>query len=60
MVNKKNRTPDAGYGLLIIDELSYVPFSRKGAELIFQVLAERREKKSVIISTNIGCGQRFR
>jgi DNA replication protein DnaC len=46
----------AGYGLLIIDELGYVPFSREGAELLFQVLAERHERKSVIITTNLGFG----
>jgi len=46
----------ASYGLLIIDELGYVPFSREGAELLFQVLAERHERKSVIITTNLGFG----
>ena len=46
----------AGYGLLIIDELGYVPFSEEGAQLIFQVLAERHEKRSVIITTNMGFG----
>lgn len=46
----------AGYGLLIIDELGYVPFSKEGAELIFQVFAERNERKSVIITTNLGFG----
>lgn len=44
------------YGLLIIDELGYVPFSKSGAELLFQVLAERQERKSVIITTNKGFG----
>ena len=44
------------YGLLIVDELGYVPFSKEGAELLFQVLAERHEKKSVIITTNLGFG----
>lgn len=44
------------YGLLIIDELGYVPFSKGGAELLFQVLAERHERKSVIITTNKGFG----
>jgi DNA replication protein DnaC len=44
------------YGLLIIDELGYVPFSKEGAELLFQVLAERHEKKSVIITSNHGFG----
>ncbi len=46
----------AGHGLLIIDELGYVPFSKEGAELIFQVFAERNERKSVIITTNLGFG----
>jgi len=42
------------YGLVIVDELGYVPFSREGAELLFQVLAERNERGSVIITTNLG------
>ncbi len=46
----------ASYGLLIIDELGYVPFSKEGAQLIFQVLAERHERKPVIITTNMGFG----
>jgi len=46
----------AGYGLLVIDELGYVPFSKQGAELLFQVLAERHERKSVIITSNMGFG----
>ena len=46
----------AGYGLLIVDELGYVPFSKEGAELMFQVLAERHERRSVIVTTNLGFG----
>jgi DNA replication protein DnaC len=46
----------AGYGLLVIDELGYVPFSKEGAQLLFQILAERHERKSVIITTNMGFG----
>jgi len=46
----------AGYGLLIVDELGYVPFSKEGAQLIFQILAERHERKPVIITTNMGFG----
>jgi DNA replication protein DnaC len=46
----------AGYGLLIIDELGYVPFSKEGAELIFQILTERHERKSVVITSNLGFG----
>jgi len=44
----------ASYGLLIVDELGYVPFSKESAELLFQVLAERHERKSLIITTNLG------
>jgi DNA replication protein DnaC len=44
----------ARYELLILDELGYIPFSKEGAELLFQVLAERHEKGSVIITTNLG------
>ena len=46
----------AGYGLLILDELGYIPFSKEGAELLFQVLAERHERGSVIITSNLGFG----
>jgi DNA replication protein DnaC len=41
-------------GLLVLDELGYVPFSRQSAELLFQVLTERHERGSVIITTNLG------
>ncbi len=44
----------ARYDLLILDELDYIPFSKEGSELLFQVLAERQEKGSVIITTNLG------
>jgi DNA replication protein DnaC len=44
----------ARYELLILDELGYIPFSKEGGELLFQVLAERQEKGSVIITTNLG------
>jgi len=42
------------YGVLVVDELGYVPFSKEGSELLFQVLAERHERGSVIITTNLG------
>jgi DNA replication protein DnaC len=44
----------ARYGLLVLDELGYVPLSKEGADLLFQVFAERHEKGSVIITTNLG------
>ncbi len=42
------------YDLLILDELGYVPFSKEGSELLFQVLSERYEKGSIVITTNLG------
>lgn len=44
----------ARYDLLILDELGYIPFSKEGGELLFQVLAERHERGSVMITTNLG------
>lgn len=40
--------------LLIIDELSYLTFNRFKSEMLFQIISERSEKASVIITTNLG------
>jgi DNA replication protein DnaC len=40
--------------LLVLDELGYIPFSKEGSALLFQVLAERNEKGSVVITSNLG------
>lgn len=39
--------------LLIVDELGYLSFSRAGAELLFQVFADRYERKSLLITSNL-------
>lgn len=39
--------------LLIIDEMSYLTFNRHQSELLFKVVADRAEKRSVIVSTNL-------
>ena len=39
--------------LLICDEVGYLSFSRVGAELLFQVFAERYERKSLLITSNL-------
>ena len=39
--------------LLIIDKLSYLTFNRHQSELLFKVVADRAERKSVIVSTNL-------
>jgi len=39
--------------LLIVDELGFVPFERTGGELLFNLLAQRYERRSTIITTNL-------
>ena len=39
--------------LLIIDEMSYLTFNRHQSELLFKVIADRSERKSIITSTNL-------
>ncbi len=39
--------------LLIIDELSYLTFNRHQSELLFKVIADRAERRSVVVSTNL-------
>ncbi|EAX48436.1 IstB domain protein ATP-binding protein [Thermosinus carboxydivorans Nor1] len=43
--------------LLIIDELSYLTLSRPSAELLFQVIASRYERASLIITSNLELSQ---
>jgi hypothetical protein len=61
---RKLRTADAagdlgrqlrGYlrsSILIIDEVGYLPLNRHDANLVFQIIARRYEKGSVIITSN--------
>jgi len=39
--------------LLIVDELGFVPLDRTGAELLFNLLAERHSRRSTILTTNL-------
>jgi DNA replication protein DnaC len=39
--------------LLLLDEFGYVPLDRMGAQLLFEVISECYEQKSIIINTNI-------
>lgn len=38
--------------LLICDEVGYLPFDQRGADLFFQVISARYERGSLIVSTN--------
>jgi DNA replication protein DnaC len=44
----------AGPGLLIIDELGYLPLPSEGAAALFQVIAQRYLKGSIVLTTNRG------
>lgn len=39
--------------LLIIDELGFVPLSKSGAELLFEVISQCYERGSIIVTSNL-------
>jgi DNA replication protein DnaC len=43
----------AGYRLLIIDELGFVPLSKSGAELLFEIFSQRYERGSTLVTSNL-------
>ena len=43
--------------LLILDELGFVPFHQDGSELLFNVIADCYETRSVIVTSNLEFGQ---
>ena len=47
------RSQLAKLDLLVLDELGYVPASKVGAELLFDVISTAYERSSVIVTTNL-------
>jgi len=43
----------AVYKLLIIDELGFVPLSKTGAELLFEIFSQRYERGSILVTSNL-------
>jgi DNA replication protein DnaC len=41
------------YELIALDEVGYVPLAEVGAELLFQVIADRAERAALVITTNL-------
>jgi len=39
--------------LLIVDELGFVPLSKTGAEMLFEVLSQRYERTSTLVTSNL-------
>lgn len=42
-----------GHKLLIIDELGFVPLSKTGAELLFELISQRYERSATLITSNL-------
>jgi DNA replication protein DnaC len=51
-LDRKLRSYDR-YDVLLIDELGYIPFEREATDLLFQVISQRYERRSVAITTNL-------
>ena len=47
----------ANVGLLVLDEVGYLAFDNRNADLLFQVVSRRYEKKSLVMTTNLAFKQ---
>jgi len=45
------------YEVLLIDDISYIPFERTETDVLFQLLSERYEMRSTLISSNLPFGK---
>jgi DNA replication protein DnaC len=43
----------AGFPLLIVDELGFVPLSKSGTELLFEIFSQRYERSSTLVTSNL-------
>jgi len=43
----------AKFSLLIIDELGFVPLSKTGAKLLFEVFSQRYERGATLVTSNL-------
>ena len=41
------------YDLVILDELGYITFDKEGSEILFNLLSNRNDAGSIIITTNL-------
>ena len=56
-VSPKSMRVYTGCSLLIIDEVGYLPMGPAEAHLFFQVISQRYERGSIIITSNKGVGE---
>jgi len=45
--------------LLVIDEIGYLPFGREEANLFFNVIAKRYERRAIVLTSNLLAGARY-
>ena len=50
---KRYLTPD----LLLIDEIGYLPCEARAADLLYTIVSRRHERRSTVVSTNLGYKQ---
>jgi DNA replication protein DnaC len=43
----------AGFQLLIVDELGFVPLSKTGAEMLFEIFSQRYERSATMVTSNL-------
>lgn len=43
--------------MIVLDEMGYVPFSTEGAELLFQLISDWYERRSLVITSNLEFSQ---
>ena len=50
---EKQLTQIGRHEMIIIDELGYLPIDNQGARLLFQVIADAYEKRSIVYTSNL-------
>src|SRR5699024_8924412 len=43
--------------MIILDEMGYVPFTKEGAELLFQLISDWYEQRSLVVTSNLEFSQ---
>ncbi len=43
----------ASFELLVVDELGFVPLSKTGAEMLFEIFSQRYERSATMVTSNL-------